>query len=81
MGRKRYAVIEILDIFRRYQSGDSVRRISKATGVARNTVTKYIEIAEEHGFSFKVAGGLDDISAVVFNEIHGGGESNRRLYQ
>ena len=67
-----------LTIFRRYQAGDSVRRISKATGVARNTVTKYIEIAEDHGFSFKVAGGLEDVSALVFDEIHGSGESNSK---
>jgi len=63
-------VIEILEIFRRYQTGDSIRGISKSTGVSRNTVNKYIKIAEVHGFSFKIKAELLEISTLVFNVIH-----------
>lgn len=70
MARKEYAVIEILDILRRYQAGDSIRKISKSTGLSRNTLKKYIEIAEEQGFSIDAEVDLHEVAFAVFSAIH-----------
>jgi transposase len=42
--------VDIGEILRRWQGGESQRRIAAATGVSRNTVAKYIELAEVSGF-------------------------------
>jgi transposase len=70
MGHKEYNVIEIVDILRRRLEGDSMKAIAKATGMDRNTVRKYIRIAEEKGFSFDYKGGLDGIAYLIFSEVH-----------
>ena len=41
--------VDIGEILRRWQRGDSQRQIAVATGVSRNTVAKYIELAEGAG--------------------------------
>jgi transposase-like protein len=51
MARKEYSMIEIVDVLRRYQQGDGIRAIARATGIDRNTVRKYLRMAEEKGFS------------------------------
>ena len=46
MAYKEHNVTEILDILRRAQAGDGKRRIAKATGIDRNTIRKYLKLAE-----------------------------------
>lgn len=85
MARKEYAVIEILDILRRYQAGDSIRQISKATGLSRNTLKKYIETAQNQGFSIDVKADLHEAAFAVFSANHrdnghiGSGKNNELL--
>lgn len=81
MGHKEYNVIEIVDILRRWLEGDGLREIARATCMDRNTVRKYICIAEEKGFSFDYKGDLDEIAYHIFNEVHPekrGGLENKR---
>ncbi|HSW37874.1 MAG TPA: IS21 family transposase [Acidobacteriota bacterium] len=72
MAHKEDGVTEILDILRRAQAKDSIRRIARATGVARNTVRNYFRLAAEHGFSEAVPSGrLQEIALAVFRAVHG----------
>ena len=41
MAHKEYGVTDILDILRRAQAGDSLRRIARTTGMDRKTVRNY----------------------------------------
>ena len=70
MGHKEYTVIEIVDILRRWLGGDGIRRIASSTGMDRNTVKKYIRIAEEKGISIDFKGDLDEIASLIFSEVH-----------
>ena len=42
-------LMQVVEILRRWQAGDSARTIAKATGLARNTVGKYLEEARRLG--------------------------------
>ena len=70
MANKEYTVIEILDVLRRYQGGDGFRPIAKATGIARNTVRKYIRLAEGKGFVRDQEADLEEIAYAVFREVN-----------
>ena len=70
MGHKEYNVLEIVDILRRWLEGDGMKTIARSTGMDRNTVRKYIRIAEEKGFSLDFAGDLDEIAYLIFSEVH-----------
>lgn len=71
MGHREHNMTEILDILRRTQSGDGKRQISKATGVARNTIRKYLKIAEACGFTpLSAPETLHQIALAVFREIY-----------
>jgi len=70
MANKEHTVIEILDILRRRQAGDGIRPIAKATDIARNTVRKYIRLAEDKGFSDVPDADLEDIAYAIFKEVH-----------
>lgn len=76
MGNKEYAVIEILDVLRRYQAGDGSSPIAKATSIARNTVRKYIRLAEDKGFTRDSDADLEEIAYAVFREIHADGNGS-----
>lgn len=39
MAHKEYNVLEIVDVLRRYLAGDSIRSISRSTGMDRNTTS------------------------------------------
>jgi hypothetical protein len=41
--------MEILDVVRRWQGGESGRATARAMGLARNTVAAYVRAAEEVG--------------------------------
>jgi transposase len=72
MAHKEYGVTDILDILRRAQAGDSIRRIAKATGMDRKTISNYLRIAADHGFAAGVAEDLlAEIAAAVFRAVHG----------
>ena len=70
MSKKEYTVIEILDVLRRYKAGDGFRAIAKAAAIARNTVRKYIRIAEEKGLRDAGEAELEDIAYAVFRVVH-----------
>ena len=50
MARKEYMVIDIVDILRRAQRGDTIRSLARATGMGRNTVKKYLRLAYKKGY-------------------------------
>ena len=45
MARKEYMVVDIVDMLRRCQRGDTIRSLARATGMGRNTVKKYLRLA------------------------------------
>lgn len=69
MANKEYTVIEILDVLRRQQAGDGIRTIAKATDIARNTVRKYIRLAQEKKLG-EPDTDIEDIAYAVFREVH-----------
>ena len=81
MADKEYTVIEILDILRRHTAGDKMRAIARSTGMDRKTISKYIRIAQEKGFTKESDVNFEVIAYAVFREIHGndtGGDGNTR---
>jgi len=77
MAHKEYGVTDILDILRRKRARDGIKRIARATGMAKNTVRKYLRIASKHGFDDTVQDDqLPEIAAAVFREVHGGGKKS-----
>src|SRR5690348_3286400 len=49
MGYRELSRMEIVEVVRRWQLGESQRAIARASGVARETVKKYLRAAEELG--------------------------------
>ena len=45
MGHKEYSVTNIIDILRRAKAKDSLRRIARATGMDRKTISNYLRLA------------------------------------
>lgn len=75
MGHREHNMTEILDVLRRAQSGDGKRQISKATGIARNTIRKYLKTAEACGFTpLSSPETLREIALAIFRQIHLSGE-------
>jgi len=70
MGHREYDVLEIVDVLRRYLKGDSIRSIAKSKGMDRNTVRKYLRIAEERGLSQEFRGDLDEMAYRIFRAVH-----------
>lgn len=71
MAHKEYGVTDIIDILRRLQVGDSLRRTARATGMDRKTISNYLRIAAEHGFAAGVADDqLAEIASAVFRAVH-----------
>lgn len=78
MAYKEHNVTEIFDILRRTQAGDGKRRIARATGIDRNTIRKYLSIAEECGFT--PLSGPDElhlIALAVFRKVHPSGGADQ----
>ena len=71
MARKEYSMIEIVDVLRRYQQGDGIRAIARSTGIDRNTVRKYLRMAEEKGFSKDGSIDLESLATEVFSRSPG----------
>jgi len=71
MGHKEHGMTEILDILRRTKAGDGKRQIAKATGIDRNTIRKYLKIAEVCGFTpVSAPEALHEIALAVFRAVH-----------
>src|SRR3990172_7644891 len=70
MSEKEYTVVEILDVLRRRRAGDGFRPIARSTGMDRNTVRKYIRLAENNGFTRDSDADLEEIAYAVFREIY-----------
>lgn len=51
MGYREVNRVELQEVIRRWQAGESGRKIARATGFARNTVEKYLKAAESLGLS------------------------------
>src|SRR5438876_6934473 len=51
MGYRELSRMEIVEVVRRWQVGESQRAIARASGVARETVKKYLHAAEELGLA------------------------------
>ena len=77
MAHKEYDVTDIIDILRRTQAGDSMRRVAKATGMDRKTISNYLRLANENGFSASLAEDqLAEIALAVFRAVHGSGNKS-----
>ncbi len=68
MARKEYAVVDIVDVLRRVQNGYSIRAITRATGMDRNTLRKYLRLAYKRGFG-EDGYTLDEIAGEVVREV------------
>ena len=53
-------LMQVVEILRRWQAGDSARTIARSTGIARNTVGKYLEEAGRLGLARQGAPPNDD---------------------
>jgi hypothetical protein len=51
MGYRELSRMEIVEVIRRWQTGESQRAITRASGVARETVKKYLGAAEGLGLA------------------------------
>ena len=49
MGYRELSRMEIVEVVRRWQAGESQRAIARATGLARETVKKYLAAASSSG--------------------------------
>lgn len=69
MARKEYIVIDIVDMLRRCQRGDTARSLSRTTGMDRKTVSKYLRLAYKKGFTRESACDLERIATGVLAEL------------
>lgn len=69
MARKEYTVVDVVDILRRMQQGYSLRAITRATGMDRNTLRKYVRLAGKRGFTKEGICDLATIAREVVNEV------------
>jgi transposase len=51
MGYREVGLMQVADILRRWQAGDSARTIARGTGLARDTVRKYLHAAQRLGLT------------------------------
>jgi len=55
--------VQVLEVIRRWQTGESQRTIARATGLSRNTVGKYVRTAVAAGVSSSQAPPAEDLLA------------------
>lgn len=73
MADKEYTVIEIVDVLRRQAAGDKSVQ-SRATGMDRKTVRKYIRIAEGKGPTKETDSRIEEIAHAVLRKVNGGNQ-------
>ena len=49
MARRMFAVVDVVELLRHWQAGDSVSQMARALGLDRKTVRKYVGRAEAAG--------------------------------
>lgn len=69
MARKEYVVVDVVDILRRLQNGYSIRAVTRATGMDRNTLRKYLRLAYKKGFGKDGPCDLETIAGEVVREV------------
>lgn len=69
MARKEYVVVDIVDILRRVRNGYSIRAITRATGMDRNTLRKYLRLAYKKGFALEGECDIEKIAGQVVCEV------------
>jgi len=50
MAYKEVSRVEITEVIRQWQAGRGIREITRSTGLARNTIRKYILTAQSRGW-------------------------------
>src|SRR5712692_8274823 len=86
MGYRELSRMEIVEVVRRWQLGESQRAIARGSGVARETVKKYLGAAEELGLAARpegiVPGDLNQAGEKpVARLARGAGELAQAVYQ
>jgi transposase len=51
MGYREVGLMQVVEVLRRWQARESIRTIAQATGLARNSVRRYVRAAEELGLA------------------------------
>lgn len=51
MGYREVGLMQVVEVLRRWQAQQSIRTIAQATGLARNSVRKYLRAAAELGLT------------------------------
>jgi len=69
MARKEYMVVDVVDILRRVRNGYSIRAVTRATGMDRNTLRKYLRLAYKKGFGRDGPCDLEAIAGEVVREV------------
>jgi len=67
MARRMFAVVDVVELLRHWQAGDSVSQMARALGLDRKTVRKYVGRAEEAGM---VPGGARLSQAEWATRVH-----------
>lgn len=69
MANLRKTIMDISEIIRRWQSGQSVRAIKGETGYDRETIAKYISLAQINGLKKEIKLTPEEIKALLPAEI------------
>ena len=67
MARRMFAVVDVVELFRHWQAGDSVSQMARALGLDRKTVRKYAGRAAEAGMA---PGGAPLLQAEWAAKVH-----------
>jgi transposase len=69
MANRRKTIMDITEIIRRWQSGQSIRAIKTETGYDRETIGKYIGIAISRGISKEIKLTTEQIREILSSEL------------
>src|SRR5688572_17118156 len=51
MGYREVGLMQVVEVLRRWRARESIRAIAQATGLARNSVRRYVRAAEDLGLA------------------------------
>ena len=68
MANRRKTIMDITEIIRRWQSGQSIRAIKAETGYDRQTIGKYIRVGISKGISKEIKLSADEINTLFLSE-------------
>ena len=69
MANKGKTIMDITEIIRRWQSGQSIRAIKRETGYDRETIGKYISLAESKGLTIEKKLTPEEIRELLSTEL------------